>query len=53
MIPPGDAEAAASALRRIGGEADLRRQLTEVAAASAATHTLEAEARRVAEFLSA
>lgn len=53
LIPPGDAEAAASALRRIGGDAELRRRLTEVAATSAAAHTLEAEARRVAEFLTA
>lgn len=53
LIPPGDAEAAVGALRRIGTDADLRRQLTETAAAAAAAHTLEAEARRVAEFLAA
>jgi glycosyltransferase involved in cell wall biosynthesis len=51
LIPPGDAEAGAAALRRLGADAELRRQLTETAAASVTNHTLEAEARRVAEFL--
>lgn len=53
LIPPGQAEAAVAALRRIGDDPELRRRLTETAAASVATHTLEAEARRVAEFLTA
>ncbi len=51
LIPPGDADAAVGALRRIGADPELRRELTGVAAAAAAEHTLEREAERVAEFL--
>lgn len=51
LIPPGDAEAAAEALARLAGDADLRRSLTASGAARVRRHTIEAETERVAEFL--
>ncbi len=53
LIPPGDPEVAAEALERIAVDPNLRRELTEAGAARAESHTLEAEARRTAEFLTA
>jgi glycosyltransferase involved in cell wall biosynthesis len=51
LIAPGDASAAAVALRRLAGDADLRRRLTDVAADRAREHSLEAGTERVARFL--
>jgi glycosyltransferase involved in cell wall biosynthesis len=52
LVAPNDAAAAAGALTRIAHDPELRRRLTDAAAAAAAHHTLEAEAARVAGFLS-
>jgi glycosyltransferase involved in cell wall biosynthesis len=52
LIPPGDPEAAAAAVRRIAAAGDLRARLTSAGHAIAEDHTIEAEADRVAEFLS-
>jgi glycosyltransferase involved in cell wall biosynthesis len=51
LIPPGDPEAAARAVRRIAESGDLRTQLLSAGHAIADGHTIEAEANRVAEFL--
>ena len=51
LVPPGDAEAPARALDRIATDPALRERLTEAGLARVREHTLEAEARRVAEFL--
>lgn len=51
LVSPGDPEAAATALRRIARDADLRARLVEAGHARAARHTRQAETRRVAEFL--
>lgn len=51
LIPAGDAAAAARALRGLADDQDLRRRLTDVAAARAREHSLEAGTRRVARFL--
>ncbi len=51
LIAPGDASAAAAALRELAGDADLRRRLTDVAADRAREHSLEAGTERVARFL--
>jgi len=52
LIPRGDAEAAVRALRRIGTDAALRADLVEAGHRLAASTTIDAEARRVADFLS-
>ncbi|MGE5281291.1 MAG: glycosyltransferase family 4 protein [Chloroflexota bacterium] len=51
LIPPGDPDAAAAAVRRIAESSDLRAQLLSAGHAIAEAHTVEAEAGRVAEFL--
>jgi glycosyltransferase involved in cell wall biosynthesis len=51
LIPPGDPDAAARAVRRIAESGDLRAQLLSAGHAIAESHTIEAEADRVAEFL--
>lgn len=51
LVPPGDAGAAAAALRLLAGDAGRRGALTEEGAARAREHSLEAETRRVAAFL--
>lgn len=51
LVPPGDARAAATALRRIAAEPALRAQLIDRGLRHAAAHTLEQEAARVASFL--
>lgn len=52
LIPPGDAQAGADRLGEIAADAALRERLTESGAALLAERTLEAEAERVAGFLS-
>lgn len=52
LVPPGDAAPAARALRLLASDVQLRARLTKEGAARARTHSLEAETRRVAEFLS-
>lgn len=51
LIPPGEAEAAASALERLRDDAALRARLVEAGTAQARAHTLEAEVGRVAAFV--
>jgi glycosyltransferase involved in cell wall biosynthesis len=51
LIPPGDADAAASALARIAAEPDLRRDLVRRGIERVRGRTLEAESARVARFL--
>jgi glycosyltransferase involved in cell wall biosynthesis len=51
LIPPRDAEAAATALQRLLDHPDERERHVEAAAAYAAEHTLEAESGRLARFL--
>ena len=51
LVPPGDPDAAATALARIVGDADLRDRLVESGHRTAAYHTLQAECRRLADFL--
>jgi glycosyltransferase involved in cell wall biosynthesis len=53
LIPPGEARPAVEALSRIATDPELRRRLTDAAAERVRARTLEAEARRVAEFLQA
>jgi glycosyltransferase involved in cell wall biosynthesis len=53
LVPPGDADAIASALSRIALEDELRKRLTESGARLAERRNLEAEAARVAGFLRA
>jgi len=52
LAPPGDPVAAAAALARMVADADLRNRLVESGHRTAADHTLEAECRRLARFLS-
>jgi hypothetical protein len=52
LIGPGDAAAAAEALERVAGDAELRARLVEGGLARARAQTLEAETGRVARFLS-
>ena len=52
LIAPDDPEAPASALNRLAHEPQLRDQLVAAAAQAASDHTLDAEAARVAGFLS-
>jgi glycosyltransferase involved in cell wall biosynthesis len=53
LVEPGDAHQPVAALTRVAGEPELRRRLTEAGAQRVASHTLEAEAGRVARFLAA
>lgn len=53
LIEPGDAAAAADALRRIGDDSGLRERLSAAGLAQARGHTLEAEVEKVARFLGA
>jgi glycosyltransferase involved in cell wall biosynthesis len=52
LVPPGDADAAARALMRIAGDADLRARLVDAGLALANQRTIESESARVLEFLS-
>jgi len=51
LVPPGDADAAVKALRRIDSEAGLRETLVERGVNRVQAHTTDAECRRIAEFL--
>jgi glycosyltransferase involved in cell wall biosynthesis len=51
LIPPGDAEAAATALERVAGDPDLRGRLISAGIERVRARTFESEARRVAQFL--
>ena len=51
LIPPGDAGAAVAAIRRLAEDASLRRRLVRAGVAQVASHTLEAETRRLAGFI--
>jgi glycosyltransferase involved in cell wall biosynthesis len=51
LIPPGDADAAASALTRLADDLPLRRELVRDGLARVREHTLEAEAGRLVAFL--
>ena len=51
LVPPGDGEAAAAAVARIGAEPRLREQLVSEGLRIAAAHTIDQETRRVASFL--
>jgi glycosyltransferase involved in cell wall biosynthesis len=53
LIPPGDAEAAAAALRKLAADDELRTTLAARGLEAARAHTLEAESGRVAEFIGA
>jgi glycosyltransferase involved in cell wall biosynthesis/SAM-dependent methyltransferase len=52
LIEPGDARAAADALARMASDAELRSALTEAGVERVSAHTLDAEARGVAAFIS-
>jgi glycosyltransferase involved in cell wall biosynthesis len=52
LVPAGDPEAAAGALRRLAGDAALRERLVSGGLERVRRHTIEAEAARVAKFLS-
>jgi glycosyltransferase involved in cell wall biosynthesis len=51
LIPPGDARAAADALRRIASEPELRTRLARAGLSRARDLTLEAQTARLASFL--
>ena len=51
LIPPGNAQAGAEALREVAADAHLRLTLIEAGRRFALRHTTQAEIRRVAEFL--
>ena len=51
LIPPGDADAAVEALVRLRGDAGLRERLVAAGVERARLRTIEAESRRVAEFI--
>jgi glycosyltransferase involved in cell wall biosynthesis len=53
LVPAGDAEAAASALARVAADDSLRRRLIHAGFEEARRHTIEAECRRVADFIRA
>jgi glycosyltransferase involved in cell wall biosynthesis len=53
LVPPGDAERPALELARLGKDAELRARLVGAGLRRVREHTLEAESRRVAEFLAA
>jgi glycosyltransferase involved in cell wall biosynthesis len=52
LVPPRDAAAAAAALGRVAAEPALRARLVAAGLERARAHTLEAESRRVAAFVS-
>jgi glycosyltransferase involved in cell wall biosynthesis len=51
LIPPGDADAAADALRRVASDEQLRDRLVSAGLARVRPRTVEAECGRVADFL--
>jgi glycosyltransferase involved in cell wall biosynthesis len=51
LIPPGDAHAAATALERLAADPQLRARLIEAGVERARLNTVDAQCRRVAEFL--
>jgi glycosyltransferase involved in cell wall biosynthesis len=51
LVPPGDSKAAASSLARIAADESLRRRLVRAGLEEARRHTIEAECRRLAEFI--
>ena len=51
LVAPGDPAAAAEALERIAADSELRARLVEGGLDRVRAHTLEAECRRVAEFM--
>jgi len=53
LVGPGDAVAAADAIRRIAAQAELRGSLIEAGHAYITDHTIQAEIDRVAGLLSA
>jgi glycosyltransferase involved in cell wall biosynthesis len=53
LIGPGDAAAAVAALERLAGDEQLRRTLVSAGLQRVREHTLEAETRRVSEFIQA
>jgi glycosyltransferase involved in cell wall biosynthesis len=50
-VPPGDARAAAACLRRLHRDPEARQRMVDGGRIVAREHTLEAEARRLGEFL--
>jgi glycosyltransferase involved in cell wall biosynthesis len=52
LFPPGDADAAASALRAIAGDPQARNAMIEAGHRLVASTTIDIEARRVSDFLS-
>jgi glycosyltransferase involved in cell wall biosynthesis len=53
LIPPGEAEAAAEALRKLADDPALRDRLTEAGVALVRENTLERASRRVVDFIAA
>jgi len=53
LVAPGDAEAAAAAVRRLAGDAQLRHALTEEGVRRVRARTAEAERRRLVAFIRA
>jgi glycosyltransferase involved in cell wall biosynthesis len=51
LIPPGDAHAAVAALERLAADSELRARLIEAGVERARVGTVDAQCRRVAEFL--
>lgn len=51
LVPPGDASAAAVALRRVGADPALRKSMVAKGVEVARRYTLERESRRVADFI--
>jgi glycosyltransferase involved in cell wall biosynthesis len=51
LVPPGDAQAVAEAIRRLADDGRRRAGLVAEGSARAREHTIEAESRRVARFL--
>lgn len=51
LVPPGNADAAAEALGRVADDTALRVRLVESGLAQARRYTMEAECRRVADFV--
>lgn len=53
LVPPGDADAAAEAMRRLAGDPDLRARMVRAGHTHARRHTAAAEAAHVVAFLRA